>query len=118
MIDGSLRQRRRLAPALATLVIGTVSLAPLPARAADHRVGQADKKFSPPAISLRAGDSITFVNDDLTIHNIHSETPGHEFEIKRQNPKQRHTVTFTKPGEFLVECKYHGQMRLKVTVIP
>jgi plastocyanin len=61
-------------------------------------VGQADKKFSPDLLTIKAGDTITFVNDDHTVHNIYSETPGHEFEIKRQTIRQSNTVQFTKPG--------------------
>jgi plastocyanin len=102
-----------------TLLAAALALTPTPAAlAADHRVGQAGKKFDPSELSIRSGDTITFVNDDGTIHNLHSETPGHEFEIKRQSPKQVNTLPFTKPGTFVVECRYHGQMKLTVNVTP
>jgi plastocyanin len=88
------------------------------AHAADYRVGQRDKAFTPNELAIRVGDTVTFFNDDLGIHNIYSETAGHEFEIKRQSPRQSHTVTFTSPGTVVVGCKYHGQMKLVVTVVP
>ena len=104
--------------AAAVLAVAAVLAAAMVAQAADHRVGQRDKTFTPGELSIRVGDTVTFFNDDLGIHNIYSETPGHEFEIKRQSPQQRHTVTFTKPGTVVVGCKYHGQMKLVVTVLP
>jgi plastocyanin len=112
--------KRRTATGRVVVVVGMVGLAlAIPrADAADHRVGQKDKRFSPTEMQVKTGDTITFVNDDLTIHNVYSETPGHEFEIKRQSPKQENTVVLSKPGRFTVECKYHGQMKLVVNVTP
>jgi plastocyanin len=112
--------KRRTAAGRVVVVVSIVGLALVAPRvdAADHRVGQKDKRFTPAEMQVKTGDTITFVNDDLTIHNIYSETPGHEFEIKRQSPKQENTVVFSKPGRFTVECKYHGQMKLVVNVTP
>ena len=112
--------RRTVTSAPATLVFAVLSLVAVPVAggADDHRVSQLDKKFSPATLTLKAGDTVTFVNDDLTIHNIYSETPGHEFEIKRQNPRQVNTVSVKNPGTFVVGCKYHGQMKLTVIVTP
>ena len=105
-------------PVILALTAAAVLVAPLLAHAADYRVGQRDKAFAPSELSIRVGDSVTFFNDDLGIHNIYSETAGHEFEIKRQSPRQFHTVTFPRAGTVVIGCKYHGQMKLVVTVVP
>jgi plastocyanin len=115
-----MKRRTAARRVVVVVVVGAVGLilAVPRADAADHRVGQKDKRFTPAEVQIKTGDTITFVNDDLTIHNIYSETPNHEFEIKRQSPKQENTVAFAKPGRFTVECKYHGQMKLVVHVTP
>ena len=91
-------------------------LAMLPIWADDHVVNQKDRAFSSTEISVKIGDTITFVNHDEVVHNVFSISPGLAFDIKRQSPGGQSTVTFEKPGVAEVRCSIHPKMKLIVTV--
>ncbi len=61
-------------------------------------------------------DKLVFINDDRFAHNIFSETPGHEFNIRKQMPGDRYVITLDRKGEFRVRCAIHPRMRMKITV--
>ena len=86
------------------------------ARAETHEVGQKGRAFAPAALSLKPGDSVTFVNDDDIAHNVLSETPGHAFDLKLQRPGEAKRVTFDKPGTIEIGCDIHPRMQLTITV--
>jgi plastocyanin len=106
--------RRRLRPLIH--VLGMALLIGLPASAEEHLIRQEDRAFSQSQISLKAGDSIVFKNDDQVTHNVFSVSPGMEFDIRRQAPGNSSTVVFKKPGVAEVRCSIHPKMKLIVTV--
>ncbi len=81
-------------------------------------VAQKDIAFDPGRVELKAGGTVTFVNEDPFGHNVYSESKGGEFDIGRQQPGQRSVVTFKQPGTFIAECRIHPKMRLEVVVSP
>jgi plastocyanin len=85
--------------------------------AEDIQIGQKNKKFDKEEITVKKGDTITFVNDDPFTHNVYSETPGMAFDLKVQPPGKSSTVNFDTVGEALVECAIHPSMKLKVKVV-
>ena len=87
-----------------------------PAMAEDHTITQADKKFSERRITISAGESITFVNDDGTTHNVHSTTAGHEFDLGAQAPGESSTHIFNSAGTAKVRCAIHPKMKIDVIV--
>lgn len=97
---------------LCLFLIGTAS------GAADLRVLQKDKAFSQARVSIRAGDTIIFVNADTVAHNIYSMSRGLEFEIRTQLPGQTDSVQFARPGVAEVQCAIHPRMTLVVNVAP
>lgn len=88
------------------------------ASAEDIKIDQKNKKFDRDEVTVKKGDTITFVNDDPFTHNVYSETPGMAFDLKVQAPGKTSTVTFDTAGEALIECAIHPAMKLKVKVVP
>lgn len=83
---------------------------------AETVIDQKDRKFSKTEITVKPGESISFVNSDDVAHNVFSVTPNLEFEIKRQGPGEKSTITFQKEGVVEVRCSIHPRMKLNVTV--
>lgn len=86
------------------------------AAADEYVISQKKRKFTPAVVVAKVGDKLVFLNDDRFAHNIFSETPGHEFNIRKQMPGDRHVMTLDRKGEFRVRCAIHPRMRLKITV--
>ena len=84
--------------------------------ASGHVVTQSGKKFSVKKMTVSVGDVITFVNDDKMVHNIHTLTPGFEFDLGAQKPGEKSEVSFSQPGKLKVRCAIHPKMKIKVTV--
>jgi plastocyanin len=94
----------------------TAAAAAAPCAAADLQIFQKGKEFSEKSVTIRAGQSIEFVNDDGNVHNVHSATEGHVFDLGAQEPGASNTHVFAAPGEVAVRCAIHPRMRLAVTV--
>jgi len=92
-------------------VVGAAAAAP-----AKFTVSQKDKKFAPNKLTVQRGDSVVFVNDDPVVHNVFSQTPGFEFNLKRQPVGSSGTVTFNRTGVAEVRCAIHPGMKLSITV--
>ena len=84
---------------------------------AAQTVSQKDKQFSTDALTVKAGKSVTFSNDDQVTHDITvtkpdgSTTPG-----VMEKPGDHATITFDKPGQYKVWCLIHPKMKMIVTV--
>jgi len=90
-----------------------LALIPLAAHAEDHRVIQKGRRFTPPEITIKAGDSLTFTNDDEFIHQMYSDAL---FDSDERKPGQALTQAFTRSGTFEVRCHIHPKMKLVVHV--
>ena len=90
-----------------------LALMPLAAHAADHVVVQKNRHFTPPEILIKAGDSLTFTNDDEFIHQMYSDGL---FDSDERVPGQTLTQAFPRSGTFEVRCHIHPKMKLAVHV--
>ena len=79
-------------------------------------VDQKDRKFSKTEITIKPGQTINFQNSDEVAHNVFSVTPSLEFEIHRQAPGEKSSISFAKEGIVEVRCSIHPRMKLMVTV--
>jgi plastocyanin len=79
---------------------------------------QQDIAFHPGRVEIKAGGTVTFVNQDPFGHNVYSESPGAEFDLGRQKDGQKDVITFKKPGTYIAECRIHPKMRLEIVVTP
>jgi plastocyanin len=94
----------------------TGSTAWLRADAAGVTVSQKDRAFAPTAVTVKAGATLIFKNDDDVTHNSFSMSKGNEFNSKAQQPGQTASVSFKTPGEVEIRCAFHPKMRMTVTV--
>jgi plastocyanin len=105
----------RLAVAMSVVV---VSIVPRVLAAEEFTVSQIGKHFEPSELTATVGDTVVFMNDDRFAHNIYSETPGFEFEFRKQMPGESDVLTLEKAGEFEVSCAIHPRMKLRIVVTP
>jgi len=84
--------------------------------AGDFTVIQLNKKFDQDTLTIKKGQTVTFVNKDPFTHNVYSETPGVSFDLKTQPPGKSSDVTFSTTGEATVECAIHPSMKMKIIV--
>lgn len=93
----------------ASAVAGTV-------RAEEFVVSMAGTDYSPSSIVASLGDSIRFLNDDDTDHNVFVPTASYALDLGKQEPGSEATLVLRTLGIFDVECVFHGHMQLKVEV--
>ena len=98
--------------AIVCIVVHCASIA----YAAQHVIGQKGRHFSPGTLNVKAGDSVTFKNDDTVTHHIYSSTKGHEFDLATAPPGEDVRHTFSARGRVDVRCGLHPGMRLVVAV--
>lgn len=97
-------------------IVGGASLLVSSAFADEVVISQKGKAFSEKKISLKVGDTISFVNDDEITHNVYSRSKGHKFDIGAQRPGTSVSHEFSKPGKVKVRCAIHPRMKLTVNV--
>ena len=86
------------------------------ADAASLTVSQKDRAFAPATVTVKAGATLVFKNDDDVTHNSFSMSKGNEFNSKAQQPGETASVTFKAPGVVEIRCAFHPKMRMTVTV--
>ena len=87
------------------------------AGAAEVQVDQKDLQFSPPAVTINAGDSVRFTDTDRIAHNVTIVNPDGTTEDKGMSDYNQHIVVkFSKPGVYHARCRIHPQMQMTITV--
>ena len=79
-------------------------------------VKQKDRLFAPTEVSIPAGSSLRFDNDDPFLHQIFVSSPSFSFDSDEQAPGRSLDVPFPTRGEFRVLCGIHPKMTLTVRV--
>jgi plastocyanin len=79
-------------------------------------VEQRDRSFGVAELTIKAGDTVKFVNNDIYGHNVYSDTKDATFDIGLQEPGETRDVTFDDAVVAKVRCRIHPRMRLQVTV--
>lgn len=102
-------------------VATVVTLVPSLAQAEEFTVTQTDKTFKMNGtkvanLTIKAGDSIRFLNEDPWFHNVFSLSDLKTFDLGSYPKGQSKTVTFEKPGQADIECAIHPGMLLKLEV--
>jgi plastocyanin len=126
----ALMRPARFALAAATaagLLAGAVALgqtlAPQPAAAASPAPAPAlagptvtidNFTFSPAALVVKPGTTVTWVNNDDIPHTVRAADGS--FHSKALDSTERFSTTFTKPGEHAYFCSLHPHMTGKVIV--
>ena len=101
------RITRRLAVALlATAAAGSAAITK--ARAAGVMVKISDFVFSPAALTVKAGTTVTWVNEDDEPHTV-NET-AETFKSGVLDTNERFSFTFPAPGSYRYFCALHPHM--------
>ena len=76
-------------------------------------------RFAPEAISVPAGTTVTWTNNDNFTHSVQFLDGGLPTEPLQMQPGASTTFTFDAPGTYRYQCHLHPQdMRGTVTVTP
>ncbi len=104
---------------LATLIIGAG--APSPILAEEHTVGMEGWEFDPVELTIRAGDTVVWHNNDDTAHNIAFEV---EFDgvptmdkPRKVRMTERWAFTFDKASVYKYTCKIHRKYDMDGVII-
>jgi plastocyanin len=101
---------------LATFAAASLAGITAMAYAADTTIRQSGKVFSSESVTVKKGDSLTFLNDDSIAHNVMSSSKGNEFNLGAQAPGASTPVTFKEVGDVQVVCAIHPRMKMSVKV--
>lgn len=105
--------RRRTILAAMGLAVCAGSLVAL---AEQKTITQKGKAFSAATLKIKPGDEVLFKNDDDATHNVFSTSKGQEFNLKVQLPGASAAQVFSNEGVAEIQCAFHPQMKLTITV--
>jgi plastocyanin len=104
--------RKTLLIAVLLVIGGAVA-----AHASMTAIVQSHQSFDRPALTIKAGDTIDFVNQDTVTHNIQIvDTSNNIKDEGLQKPGEKVTVTMSTPGQYKVRCAIHPKMRMTLVV--
>jgi plastocyanin len=110
--------RRVVTLAAAGLIVLLQSiLVAAPAQAATHQVMMADYAFSPAALTVHVGDTVTWMQHDQAPHDATTTSAPVSFRSPQLSPGQSWSYTFRTPGTYAYYCSVHPDMRATVTVL-
>ena len=76
-------------------------------------------KFEPASISVKAGTTVTWTNNDNFTHSVQFKDGGLLTDAMLMKPGEKTTYTFSTAGTFHYQCSLHPQnMQGTVTVTP
>jgi plastocyanin len=104
-----------LVSVLATLLM---VLVPAPAAAETTHVTIAQYAYNSASVTVRVGDSITWMNHDQAQHDVVTTSAPAAFQSPLLANGQSWTFQFTQPGTYSYYCSVHPDMRAEVVVLP
>lgn len=102
--------RTALLGAAALLAFSAATPTPKPGAVVHIR----DDTFIPATLTVRAGDKVTFVNDDDDAHTATADDASWDSEGLNQGQKWVHA--FTKAGKIMYHCTVHPMMHGTIVV--
>jgi len=84
------------------------------AAAAPVQIEMKNFAFDPPAIAVKAGQTLTWTNGDVVPHTATAATKA--WDSGQMAPGRSYAVTLTKPGTYEYACSNHPFMHAKVIV--
>lgn len=98
---------------IAALLCGMVCA--VPARAETITIEMKDLVVTPAEITAKVGDTIVWENRDVFAHTATATDKSFDVMLP---PKKSGRLTVTKAGTFDYFCKFHPNMKAKLTVTP
>ena len=90
------------------------SSAGVPAAGHSHVVAVENVQFSPPSLTAKSGERITWVNKDLFPHTATADAKA--FDSKAIAPNAAWTWVAGKPGIYTYACTFHPTMKATITI--
>lgn len=90
-------------------------LQPVSAQAATIQVTIDKLVYAPAEVSAKVGDTIEWVNKDILAHTATAKNGDWDVMI---GPSKTAQVVLKKPGAIDYYCKFHPNMKAKLTVTP
>ncbi|WP_086849023.1 cupredoxin domain-containing protein [Amycolatopsis kentuckyensis] len=109
---------RRAALAVAGLLVFLNVPFASPAAAATQQVMMQGYAFSPAALTVRVGDTVTWMQHDEAPHDVVTTSAPVAFRSPQLSAGQSWSYTFRQPGTYQYYCSVHPDMRASVTVLP
>ncbi|HEY6994053.1 MAG TPA: cupredoxin family copper-binding protein [Xanthobacteraceae bacterium] len=103
----------RAATALA-VAIAAISLPAVAAQAAGLEVKIDNFTFTPQRLTVKAGTTVTWINEDDSPHTVASSTKA--FKSKALDTDDKFSFTFTTPGAYEYFCSLHPHMTGTIVV--
>lgn len=101
-----------------SVLLGLSALGVLPAltarAATTHAVTIKGMKFTPADLTIAAGDTVTFTNQDSAPHTATSDAGA--FDTGRLNKGASSSLTFGGKGDFAYHCNIHRSMKAVIHV--
>lgn len=107
------RAALRLA-ATAAAVPFAARIASADGHATTHTVVIRDFSFNPANLEIKAGDTVTWVNEDSARHSAWDLND--QFDTGLLGQGQSASLTFNGAGTFSYRCRPHGNMRGTITI--
>lgn len=105
--------RRVFGAALLGAALAAAGLAPVVA-AGDTTVKIDNFTFGPAQLSVKTGTTVTWINEDDTIHTVVATGKG--FKSQALDTDDKFSFTFTTPGSYEYFCSLHPYMKATVVV--
>jgi len=109
--------KKHMTRRLALVLLATAVAAPLAMRrahAADATVKITEFTFSPLALTVKAGTTVTWTNEDDIPHTVDATTRA--FKSGVLDSDQKFSFTFTTPGTYKYFCALHPHMTGAIVV--
>ncbi len=74
--------------------------------------------FSPAALTVSKGTTVTWTNKDSAAHTVTTTEPGEGFNSGNMANGATMSYTFNNPGTFKYRCSLHSNMTGTVVVSP
>lgn len=81
-----------------------------------HEVGQKNKEFTIEKLTIKKGDTVSFINLDSFYHNVFSLSDAKLFDLGSYPKGEAREVVFDVAGEVEIECAIHPNMRMVIEV--
>ena len=74
-------------------------------------------QFQPGRVQVKAGTTVTWINDDEIVHTVTLDAKGKSFDAALEGKGKSFSFTFTKPGIYTYYCDRHEHMRGEIEVM-
>jgi plastocyanin len=118
-VDGTVTSQRESVPENQSAVV--VWLEGPPSGLPENEVpivSQSGLQFLPRVLTVVAGQTVSFPNEDDVSHNVFSISPARKFKLGIYPKGDTRDVTFEKPGVIDLFCSIHRHMHAVIVVTP